>query len=79
MVLLMDDGAAVPCENAPTCRALDQAFPGFIVGSRCADFRRVKGEEVVYGLDEYGLLSFIASSEDYDAMLTMAQVRGDEE
>lgn len=59
------DGRPIPCENAPTVRALDACFgeviqPGHIVSSESFE-----GREIVYSVDELGVLLAFTPIEDW--------------
>lgn len=47
---------AIPCENGPTCRALDQMYPGFIVPGHNVDVGVIRGERLRYSMTDYGVL-----------------------
>ena len=46
----------VHCENGPTVRALASVFPGTIVEGHRVDVNRLKGEEIHWDYDEFGLV-----------------------
>jgi len=46
----------IPCENGQTIRALNNIFPGFIVGGYCADEAVILNKEIFYWYDDLGLL-----------------------
>lgn len=46
----------VPCDNGPTVRALDSAFPGFITPGHSADNGVIAGQEIYYTYDDMGLM-----------------------
>ncbi len=50
------NGSPVPCENAPTVRALEHCFGNVIQPDHTASSRSFEGREVVYSLDDFGLL-----------------------
>lgn len=43
------------CDNAPTVRALDALFPGYIINGHRVDNEIIKGQEIGYELDDMGL------------------------
>jgi len=45
----------VPCENAPTVRALDLCFGGVIGDAHDVNQSAIAGKEIYWSLDEYGL------------------------
>jgi len=47
----------VPCENAPTVRALDSAFGGVISGGHTVNNKAIQGKEIYYATDEIGILA----------------------
>lgn len=54
----------VPCEGNPTCRALDAAFPGTLIGGHTFDNDGIAGERIYYFVDQLGLLeSFVPEGE----------------
>ena len=46
----------IPCDNAPTIRALESAFGGVIGGGHTAITEAIKGKEIFYYMDELGLV-----------------------
>ena len=52
-----EDGLiTVPCDNGPTVRALDAAFPGFIQSNHSFDNQIIKGRPIAYVMDDMGLI-----------------------
>lgn len=47
----------VPCDNGPLVRLLDDIWNGFIVPPRHCNHDRIKGQHILYDVDEYGLLA----------------------
>ena len=58
------DGMAdrIPCDNAPTGRALDAMF-NCIGEGHCIDNSKIEGQEIRYLVDEIGLLTQLAFPE----------------
>lgn len=46
----------VCCDNAPTVRALNALFPGFITDGHTVDNDVIKGQEIEYEMDDMGLV-----------------------
>lgn len=46
----------IPCDNAPTVRALDAAFGGVITEGHCVDVESIRGQWIRYGMDDLGLV-----------------------
>ena len=59
------DTEAVTCENAPTVRALDAAFGDVITSGHSVNQDAIRGREIVYDVDELGLLAWICPIEEY--------------
>lgn len=57
------DGMTVTCENAPTVRCLDAMFGGVISPGHRVNVAALKGKQVVYGVDELGILEWIAPAD----------------
>jgi hypothetical protein len=63
---LVIDGAAIPCDNGATVRALNAAFPGFITADHTVDNDVIEGQEVVWDYDELGLcLGWFCPADQY--------------
>lgn len=62
-------GERVPCDNGPTVRAIASWCDEFITLGHSVDPEAITGREVVYGLDDIGLLEWICPAEDYDGPL----------
>ena len=62
---LVIDERPVPCENGATVRALAGAFPGFISAGHCVDNQAIAGKEIVYSVDELGMLANFTPAEDW--------------
>jgi len=50
------DRAPVPCENAPTVRALDSCFGDFIAANHSIDNTAIAGREIAFSVDAIGVL-----------------------
>jgi benzoyl-CoA reductase/2-hydroxyglutaryl-CoA dehydratase subunit BcrC/BadD/HgdB len=61
---LIIDGIPIPCENAATVRALESCFGGVIQAGNTVSSDSFKGCEVVYSVDEFGLLLRFTPIED---------------
>jgi len=46
----------VPCDNAPTVRALDRAFGNVISKNHTMNNKAIEGKEIYYVLDDMGLV-----------------------
>jgi hypothetical protein len=46
----------VHCEKAPTVRALDSCFGNVITADHCVNNRAIRGKDIVYWMDEFGLI-----------------------
>jgi len=53
---LVIDGIAIPCDNAPTVRALEAAFGGVIAPGHTVSQEAIQGKEVYYSMDDMGLV-----------------------
>ena len=53
---LLVDGVAVPCENAPTVRALEGAFGDVIAEGHTVSQETIVGKEIYYSMDDMGLV-----------------------
>lgn len=62
--LVLED-RIIPCENAPTVRALDACFGGVITPGHTADSNPLRGKEIVYSVDDLGLLMAFTPVEDW--------------
>ncbi len=61
------NGHPVLCENAPTVRSLGAAFPGFIKPGHVVDVDHIKGERIVFALDDMiGMLDGFGREDDAD-------------
>lgn len=54
---LIIDGEPIMCENAPTVRALDGCFGDVIGRDHSVDDSAIKGQEIVYSVDDLGMLA----------------------
>lgn len=52
----LEDGRSIPCENAPTVRALAAAFPDVIGPGHTVNVEALKGIEIEYWYDDLGLM-----------------------
>lgn len=59
------DGHPIPCENGPTVRALDACFGDVIRSGHTVSSESFAGREVVYSVDDIGLLLAFTPIEDY--------------
>jgi hypothetical protein len=66
LLLRGDDGEplVVPCDAAPTVRALSSFVPGLLRGGAAVRVRLLEGVRVRFALDEIGVLAGIAPVED---------------
>ena len=62
---LIVDGKKIPCDNAPTVRALDAAFGGVIGPGHNVDNNTIRGKEIVYETDWLGLLEWFVPADEY--------------
>ena len=53
---LLVDGVGVPCENAPTVRALEGAFGDVIAEGHTVDQEAIIGRQIYYSMDDLGLV-----------------------
>lgn len=51
-----DSTVAIPCENAPTVRALAAMFPDVIGDGHCVNVGALEGQEVQFCMDDMGLM-----------------------
>ena len=58
------DNVPVPCENAPTVRALDGAFGDVIAAGHTVDQDAVIGKVIYYSTDDMGLLDGFTPEEE---------------
>jgi len=54
--LYLDPGGPVPCDNAPTVRALASMFPNVISQGHSIDVSSIIGKEVLWVYDDMGLM-----------------------
>lgn len=59
------DGCPIPCESAPTVRALDDCFGEVIQPGHTVSSDSFKGREIVYSVDGLGLLLAFTPVEDW--------------
>jgi hypothetical protein len=52
------DGVGVPCENAPTVRALEGAFGDVIAEGHTVSQEAIVGKEIYYSMDGFVLCAF---------------------
>ena len=52
---------SIPCDNAPTVRALADQFPNVITPGHCVNLEAIKGKEIEYGLDTLGILAWLCA------------------
>lgn len=59
LTLKNKDGSktTVHADNGPLVRALNEAFPGFIVPGHRFDSERVVGEQIEYEVDDLGMMA----------------------
>ena len=55
---LIIDGVGVPCENAPTVRALEGAFGDVIAEGHTVSQKGIVGKEIYYSMDGFVLCGF---------------------
>jgi len=60
------DGQTIPCENAPTVRALASFIPGVIGPGHTVNVKAIIGQEVAWEMDEMGLMLGAIGPADYD-------------
>ncbi len=65
MGYLIIDGKPIPCDNAPTVRALEGCFGNVIARGHSVNNDAIKGKEVVYSVDGIGLLLGFTPVEDW--------------
>jgi hypothetical protein len=53
---LIIGGKMVPCDNAPTVRALDACFGNVITNWHSVNNDAIHGKDIVYSMDEYGMI-----------------------
>jgi len=63
---LLIDGKAIPCENATTVRALARCYDDVIGSTHSVNEKAIIGKEIVYQLDDLGMLNGFAPASDYD-------------
>lgn len=63
---LVIDGTPIPCENPATVRALDGCFGDVIQPGHTLLSESFEGREVVYSVDDLGLLLGFTPIEDWD-------------
>lgn len=72
---LVIDGQAIPCENAPTVRALEALFGGVIGPGHTVHLNAIVGQPVAYRTGEFGLLEGLAPAEAVEALNETARQR----
>lgn len=72
--LAFTNGVTVVCENAPTCRAFDNAFDGFIVGGHSVDVSAIVGEVIYYSLEDWGVLAGFTTADEASEEIKRAQI-----
>lgn len=68
-ILSLTDGTHVPCENGPTVRALNDAYPGFIRDGHTVDVSVIRGREIAYEMTEYGIMAGFMPVEELEEYL----------
>lgn len=65
-----EDGVVetISCENAPTVRALDDAF-GNVIKDHMVDNKAIEGKEIYYSIGDFGLLEAFTPVEEASAEL----------
>jgi hypothetical protein len=55
---VIEDGQEkdIPCDNAPTVRALDAMFPGFIMPGHVITNAAIRGKKIKYCMDDMGIV-----------------------
>ena len=53
---LITSSGAVPCDNAPTVRALDACFGNVIGEAHTVNNKAIQGKDIVYSMDDMGLV-----------------------
>lgn len=58
LTIKIDDGTelSIPCENSQTVRALDACFGGVIVPGHSVGVDAIRGKEIYFSLDDFGML-----------------------
>ncbi len=56
---------SIHCENAPTARALDACFGDVIAHGHTVDSSAIDGKEVIYSVDDMGILYGFTPVEDW--------------
>jgi len=72
LIVLNRDGVmvSIPCDNAPTVRALDGAFGDFIAPGHTFNNEAIAGKEIIYSYDETGIiLGGITPIENLDELM----------
>ena len=72
------DTGSVHCENAPTVRALEAAFGDVITTGHSINQDAIRGREIMYDVDEVGLLAWICPIEEYGDVEKEALKEGEE-
>lgn len=49
----------IPCDNAPTVRALDSMFNNVITKNHAVNIDAIKGKTIEYEIDDFGVLAWI--------------------
>jgi len=56
IAFLTISGKSIPCDNAPTVRALEQAYGNIIQPDHSADISSIIGKEIYFKMDDMDLL-----------------------
>jgi len=63
---------SIPCENAPTVRALDSAFGDVITKAHTVNQKAIKGKNIYYSVGDFGLLEGFTPVDEASAELKRA-------
>jgi hypothetical protein len=77
------DGIGIPCDNAPTVRALEGAFGDVIAPNHSVNQAAIIGKEIYYSVDDIGVLDGFTPVDEASEELVEAyenpQVEGEED
>ena len=75
MAELVIDGQAIPCDNAPTVRALEALFGGVIGPGHAVNLKAIVGQQVAYCTGDLGLSEGLAPAKAVEALNETARQR----
>ena len=65
-ILIIEDSHGechrIPCDNAPTVRALSYLFPNVIGANHSVNVNAIMNKQIEYDIDDIGVLRWIASA-----------------